>query len=263
MEIEESGNAREVLLQKNKTRRMQSNPCLFCCSHYKSYEQFATTVQFEQLSGLIAESKLRADPDSTYTKDSLLTLYKNAFPTLPTPPLTGKEWKTLGFQSENPLTDLRSSGKLSLENILYFSEHHQPLYAKMVQETTDYPFIASAINITTLLLIHLHISVQYTFCPCCGTSFKQAKKVPLKEMVMFANLLEDCSWETVFNELFSLGVMLMVSNYKRRAATDPTFTILDFRKVFVDTREQIMDILRQRPETITDIFDLAKPYLEK
>ena len=133
----------------------------------------------------------------------------------------------------------------------------------MVQETTDYPFIASAINITTLLLIHLRISVQYTFCPCCGTSFKQAKKVPLKEMIMFASLLEDCSWETVFNELFSLGVMLMVRNYKRRATTDPTFTILDFRKVFVDTREQIMDILRQRPGTITDIFDLAKPYLEK
>ena len=80
---------------------------------------------------------------------------------------------------------------------------------------------------------------------------------------MFASLLEDCSWETVFNELFSLGVMLMVRNYKRRATTDPTFTILDFRKVFVDTREQIMDILRQRPGTITDIFDLAKPYLEK
>ena len=41
---------------------------------------------------------MKADPDSTYTKESLLTLYKNAFPGLPTPPMNGKEWKDLGFQ---------------------------------------------------------------------------------------------------------------------------------------------------------------------
>lgn len=133
----------------------------------------------------------------------------------------------------------------------------------MVKEAHDYPFVASAINLTTLLLIHLHISMQFTFCPCCGTSFKQEKRVPAKEMVAFGSLLQDCSGETVFNELFSLSVMLMDHNYWKHVETEPTFTILEFRKVFVDTKEQIMTILRKSPRTITDVFDLAKVYLEK
>ena len=70
----------------------------------------------------------------------------------------------------------------------------------------DYPFLASAINITTMLLIHLHIYTQYTFCPCCGTSFKNSKKIPLKEVASFAFLLEESSWQTIFNELFCVGV---------------------------------------------------------
>ena len=130
----------------------------------------------------------------------------------------------------------------------------------MVKEAHDYPFVASAINLTTLLLIHLHISMQFTFCPCCGTSFKQEKRVPAKEMVAFGSLLQECSGETVF---FSLSVMLMDHNYWKHVETEPTFTILEFRKVFVDTKEQIMTILRKSPRTITDVFDLAKVYLEK
>lgn len=240
-------------------------------------------TQLDELNRLISVSKMKADPDSTYTKESLLTLYKNAFPDLPNPPMNGKEWKDLGFQvcffvpldhqSENPYSDLRSGGKLSLENIVYFSDHYQAMFAvryatemylqKMVKEAHDYPFVASAINLTTLLLIHLRISTQFTFCPCCGTSFKQEKRVPAKEMVAFASLLQDCSGETVFNELYSLSVMLMDHNYWKHVETEPTFTILEFRKVFVDTKEQIMAILRKSPRTITDVFDIAKVYLDK
>ena len=81
----------------------------------------------------------------------------------------------------------------------------------MVTHSTEYPFIASAINITTMLLIHLNICTHYTFCPCCGTSFRAVKKVPLKEMAAFAYLLEDNAWYTVFNEVFSLGVCFYFS----------------------------------------------------
>ena len=84
----------------------------------------------------------------------------------------------------------------------------------MVQRSTEYPFIASAINITTLLLIHLRISQHYTFCPCCGMDFKKEKKIPVKEMATFANLLEEQSWETVFNELFSLGVAALLADHE-------------------------------------------------
>ena len=125
-----------------------------------------------------------------------------------------------------------------------------------MHEATDYPFIASAINITTLLLIHLNITTQYTFCPCCGTEFKQRRKVPIREMAVFASFLEDNEWQTVFNELFSLGVMLMDHNYKHFVRTD-----LEFRRVFVETRTQILAILRKRPGNVFGMYDLAKEYL--
>ena len=83
-----------------------------------------------------------------------------------------------------------------------------------MQSSTEYPCIASASNITTLLLIHLRISQQSTFWPCCGMDFKKEKKIPVKEMATFANLLEEQSWETVFNELFSLGVAALFENHE-------------------------------------------------
>ena len=81
-------------------------------------------------------------------------------------------------------------------------------------------------------------------------------------MVVFASLLQEYSSEAVFNELFSLSVMLMDRNYRKHVETDPTFTILEFRKVFVDTKEQILAILRKSPRNINDVFDFAKVYLE-
>ena len=57
-------------------------------------------------------------------RDILLEIYAAAFPEMPVPPMIGKEWKNLGFQSENPMTDLRSCGHLSLQNLLYLSKHY-------------------------------------------------------------------------------------------------------------------------------------------
>lgn len=80
-------------------------------------------------------------------------------------------------------------------------------------------------------------------------------------MAVFASFLEDNEWQTVFNELFSLGVMLMDHNYKHFVRTDPSFTILEFRRVFVETRTQILAILRKRPGNVFGMYDLAKEYL--
>lgn len=89
----------------------------------------------EELNGLVSEAKMKADPDSENTKEMLLDVYKNVYPGSPLPEMISEEWKTMGFQvsfvrmnntqSENPTSDLRSSGQLSLENIHYFSDHHQ------------------------------------------------------------------------------------------------------------------------------------------
>lgn len=52
----------------------------------------------QELSGLIEEAKLHADPEAPITKDSLIELFHNAFPSQPKPDMIGQEWKDLGFQ---------------------------------------------------------------------------------------------------------------------------------------------------------------------
>ena len=53
----------------------------------------------------------------------------------------------------------------------------------------------------------------------------------------------------------------MDRNYRKKVISDPTFTILEFRQVFVETKNQIMAVLRKQPYTLYEIFELAKPYL--
>lgn len=52
----------------------------------------------------------------------------------------------------------------------------------------------------------------------------------------------------------------MDHNYRKMVATDPSFTILEFRKVFVETKNQLLAILRKKPYCVNDIFTLATPF---
>lgn len=56
-------------------------------------------------------------------------------------------------------------------------------------------------------------------------------------------------------------VVLMDHNYRKMVATDPSFTILEFRKVFVETKNQLLAILRKKPYSVNDIFTLATPFI--
>lgn len=53
----------------------------------------------------------------------------------------------------------------------------------------------------------------------------------------------------------------MDHNYRKMVATDPSFTILEFRKVFIETKNQLLAILRKKPYSVNDIFTLATPFI--
>lgn len=54
--------------------------------------------QFDEITRLADESKAILDKEAAETQESLLVLYRNAFPNTPLPELIGEEWKDLGFQ---------------------------------------------------------------------------------------------------------------------------------------------------------------------
>ena len=54
----------------------------------------------------------------------------------------------------------------------------------------------------------------------------------------------------------------MDANYRQNVKKDPKFTILEFKKVFAQTKTQLMKLLRKGPRTIEELLDNAAPYVE-
>lgn len=61
-------------------------------------------------------------------------------------------------QGEDPGTDFRGGGFLSLTNLLYMAQNRPPLFEKLMNKTEgnrvdwEYPFAAAGINVTVYLL---------------------------------------------------------------------------------------------------------------
>ncbi|KAH3835163.1 ELMO domain-containing protein 2-like [Dreissena polymorpha] len=65
------------------------------------------------------------------------------------------QWKTLGFQGDDPMTDFRGMGILGLEQLIYFSSHY-PKEAKSILSRSHHPttgcsFAIVGINMTELV----------------------------------------------------------------------------------------------------------------
>lgn len=61
------------------------------------------------------------------------------------------EWKRIGFQSEDPVSDFRGMGRLSLECLVFAGEHSSDLIRQLVLVQPDrcYPLCATQINIVS------------------------------------------------------------------------------------------------------------------
>jgi len=80
---------------------------------------------------------------------------------------TGSYYQHLGFQSPDPIRDLRGSGVLGLENMLYFIQTYPNIVYAMIKKHSrrdnksvaheGYPWAAAGINITRLLALEFEL----------------------------------------------------------------------------------------------------------
>lgn len=72
------------------------------------------------------------------------------------PPALGPHWETMGFQGDNPATDLRSCGMLALLHLLYVSDVARPLvlewYSNSRSSSAGFPFATVSIRMTKLVI---------------------------------------------------------------------------------------------------------------
>jgi len=137
-------------------------------------------------------------------------------------------WKDLGFQRDDPVSDLRATGLLGLQNLVYFAEQFPGLFLSMARNQQqssemEYPFATAGINITYLLITLLGLRNPQTWYPTVDTH-------PL----FFFNIH---AWEelyTIIFRLFDQKWNQMLVGY------------MGFQKVIDRTREDVGGMLRHK-----------------
>ena len=67
------------------------------------------------------------------------------------------QWKEMGWQGENPGTDFRAAGLISLEHLLYLGREHPDVFFRLmlkqdgVRSEWEYPFAVAGVNVTHML----------------------------------------------------------------------------------------------------------------
>lgn len=71
-------------------------------------------------------------------------------------PIRGQHWESIGFQGENPATDLRSTGVLGLLHLLYLIERAPSLFADLralwMRGSHSFPFVLVGFNFSALAM---------------------------------------------------------------------------------------------------------------
>ncbi|KAK4470101.1 hypothetical protein MN116_005686 [Schistosoma mekongi] len=169
----------ENSLMKSKNKAIQKGLLLGKCTDVKSYTRLVISAkcidlknqpnfptdyiycinQINSYQELISKlNTLRSTAfniDDIRHSELLSRLWSCLGPQSEHSPHSKMQWTLLGFQTNNPGTDFRAMGVLSLENLVYFSESHTKLAQSILAASNHpkkwYPFAVTGIHLTKLL----------------------------------------------------------------------------------------------------------------
>lgn len=175
-----SASLTQVYINAQKSHEVLRNASTKAANH-RSIKAYITSFLFEsdashfcltssQLSHL---QTLRSDMRTTFSYATHEWLLRAVYRTAQMENCTeyvraGECWRRMGFQQEDPVTDLRGCGVLALKNLLYLLQAH-PHYAIAVMATRstgrhvgrNYPWAAATVNVTKMLAVIFEIEGVY------------------------------------------------------------------------------------------------------
>ena len=86
--------------------------------------QLKSAEQRDQRDRTMAVARLALDPNDDTHERMLMAIYCTLTGDATWPPRYGAHWEVVGFQGNDPATDLRGVGMLGLLQMLSFVEHH-------------------------------------------------------------------------------------------------------------------------------------------
>jgi hypothetical protein len=153
--------------------------------------------------------------------------------------LQSPDWKRLGFQSENPLTDFRASGFFGLKNILYFAEKYPTklqilIDFQEIRSGQSYPFAIASFNVTMMI------------CELLGWGWKRPGVSTAKNPAVYSKLIsmlfsDNYSVElaeNMFSELYCLALVVTDREWIESKAS-----IMEFPVVIANSQEKFEKLL--------------------
>lgn len=174
---------------------------------------------------MFSKEMAQYDQNIPFHERNLKKLWDTLFPGKPTPPgLKSEDWKTVGFQSNNPRTDFRGSGIIGLHCLNYFCSKYRNNKREMLEKEEEYFFFALyGINLCFALLRFFHfiegnVPTMYQDFVCNDSQFKNF-------MIMFSKNKE-AFYELHAHLFITLEVIWQDEKKKNPGAKIPSDTAI-------------------------------------
>ncbi|WVZ56762.1 hypothetical protein U9M48_007248 [Paspalum notatum var. saurae] len=192
-------------------------------SENQSNPVYLSPLQEQRLNTLRRRLQIPFDGSRIEHQDALRQLWRLAYPTREIPPLKSELWKEMGWQGNDPSTDFRGGGLISLENLIFFARNYpnsfQMLLNKVQGQRADweYPFAVAGINISFMLVQMLDL---------------QSSVPSSKYGIRFLELLGQD--ENAFDHLYCVAFQLLDAQWLVKRAS-----YMEFNEVLKSTRTQL------------------------
>lgn len=148
--------------------------------------------------------------------------------------LDNENWKKIGFQNKNPVSDIRSGGLLAVQNLLEFAEEEKKLVWEMSEEKHEFFWAITSINITEFIKVFFH-AVQG---PCRKDCSEKCNR---KQLKIF------CKWlgkdREIVQKIHSLLLKDIFYCWLYKKNRDKTLNIMRFNEVFKSVKKSFAFIV--------------------
>jgi hypothetical protein len=206
---------------------------LFCCPKRKR----ALKNNFlSDIENLLKIATLKYEPDDEQTLCALRTIYIQLIDKTPDLTRINPHWEDIGFQGPDPSTDLRSTGLLSIYQMLEFVDNNltlaKAIFLYSVDKKTNFPYMLAGINLTKMVIDYLRDGTL--------DSLIQEQK----DVVKAANLFYIGLWNCLYNDLKSnertISEFHLALNNVQVAGKSPLKVVTEYHKISQKIQKEVL-----------------------
>jgi len=188
------------------------------------------------------------DANSSQTDRFLVEIWNMAFPgELVDKADNSPRWTRLGFQSNNPRTDVRT-GLFPLLQFRYFLKNYPDKAQQLVRqaETFEYPIAITSFNLTHMIVVFFDLFGSHTVSPVSG-----AEQANLEQLRNFSSLCKSAG-NVVLDELLCVLLQRLHLTWKHMKAVENA-NLMDFPKALRSVYDAHSEFWKVPRKEISDL----------